>query len=361
MADRSRRRPSARISPYQPPSLQHRASQTVIDLTGDSDEPPSPPPPTRSAAFQRRPQRLPRLGRDDILGADEPDNLIDLTADNDNQSEADLELIEVLQRRPVIPAAHNPPRAVIRPRGLDLRRPANLAAPPQRQAHAHRDFFLAHGPNDPHRPAQSNIARLSHHIQRAVMAAIPVNHAGFLGLLSAREGQGPADLDIALDYDAIAFGEPAGPPAEPQKTPHVPPEPAREGFTRTPAELKEDEILICPACDEELVQHHNEEPQAKTNAKGKALTDKERAEHPFWVVRKCGHVSYQANLLFSQRCTNIPLQVFCNKCYQERKNKTGDSKFFLPGRPKTEKTLVCPVEDCTSTVSKPTDWIGMLI
>jgi len=160
-------------------------------------------------------------------------------------------------------------------------------------------------------------------------------------------GRPPAgDIGFAamngMNYDAIAFGP--GPDASPQKTPHVPPKPARPGFTRSPAALEKDQILICPACEEELIHHENENPAPTTNAKGKALTDKERAEHPFWVVRKCGH-------------------VFCNKCYQGRKNKTGDceSKFYLPDQPKSEKTLICVVDECHSAVSKPADWIGVFL
>jgi uncharacterized Zn finger protein (UPF0148 family) len=52
----------------------------------------------------------------------------------------------------------------------------------------------------------------------------------------------------------------------------------------------EDMTVICPSCEEELIHNKEiEEPVAKKN--GKAPTRKEREEHPFWVVKECGHVS----------------------------------------------------------------------
>lgn len=310
-----------RSAPYNPPGLQHRASQTVIDLTEDSDEMPSPP------VNLIRAQRPPRLGRDDILGG----GLIDLTDDSAYQSESDLELVGVSQRQPAPPtppgAQHSRHRPLNHRARFDHRRPASLAPPqPERPAPAPPGLFLPHGPDDPYRPILRDLQGIPHHLHR-MMAAIP----GIGTLSSGRAIPG-------MNYGAVAFA--LGPPAQSlQKTSHVPPKPAESGFSRSPAELKEDEIMICPACEEELVQHPVKVPST-TNSRGKALSSKERAEHPFWVVRKCGH-------------------VFCNKCYQDRKNKDGDSNFYLPGQPKKDTNLVCPVEDCTSTVAKPGEWIGV--
>ena len=87
--------------------------------------------------------------------------------------------------------------------------------------------------------------------------------------------------------------------AEPRKSEHVPPPKAREGFTRSP---REEDIVVCPACEEELIVGPEEPiaavpatptatPTGKSSAKVKAKSKKDREEHPFWVVRECGHVS----------------------------------------------------------------------
>lgn len=100
--------------------------------------------------------------------------------------------------------------------------------------------------------------------------------------------------DGAMRFRAYPPQEHARP--EPRKAEHVPPPPVGDGFTRSP---KEDDVIVCPACDEELVVGP-EEPTAPTSTptatgkqatKAKARSRKDREEHPFWVVRECGHVS----------------------------------------------------------------------
>jgi hypothetical protein len=84
-----------------------------------------------------------------------------------------------------------------------------------------------------------------------------------------------------------------------QKPEHIPPPTARENFTRSPTG---DDVVICPSCEQELVQTKDvEEPVVKKS--GKAPTRKEREEHPFWVVKECGHVSHLGS--DSQHNTNI--------------------------------------------------------
>jgi hypothetical protein len=88
-----------------------------------------------------------------------------------------------------------------------------------------------------------------------------------------------------MDYQRGAFAD--------QKPDHIPPLPAKEGFTRSPTE---NDVVICPSCEEELVHKKDtEDPVVKKG--GKAPTRKEREEHPFWVVRECGHVGpYESSL-----------------------------------------------------------------
>jgi len=89
----------------------------------------------------------------------------------------------------------------------------------------------------------------------------------------------PQAMPGHMDYQNNAFAH--------RKAEHIPPPPARQDFTRSP---KEDDIIICPSCEQELVHRKGgEEPVTKKG--GKAPTRKEREEHPFWVLKECGHVS----------------------------------------------------------------------
>jgi hypothetical protein len=72
-----------------------------------------------------------------------------------------------------------------------------------------------------------------------------------------------------------------------RKPQHVAPPPAKDGFTRSP---EESQTIICPSCEEELVHRKDEEPIVRKG--GKAPTRKEREEHPFWVLKECGHVNH---------------------------------------------------------------------
>ncbi|KFY08720.1 hypothetical protein V492_05972 [Pseudogymnoascus sp. VKM F-4246] len=135
---------------------------------------------------------------------------------------------------------------------------------------------------------------------------------------------------------------------EPRKPEHVPPPPASEGFTRSP---KEDDVIVCPACDEELVVGAEEPATAtppgstgKSATKAKARSRKDREEHPFWVVRECGH-------------------VYCNKCYQSRRpDAKSTSKSRFPDiQSGTKKVPLCAVDDCTSEVGDKKFWVGVFM
>jgi hypothetical protein len=102
---------------------------------------------------------------------------------------------------------------------------------------------------------------------------------------------------IQFNYAAQPFN-PGAPAAGPQKPPHEPPPKARDGFTR---DTGEDQIVICPSCNEELAYDPDDEDENGPPTK-KARTKKDRAEHHFWAVKDCGHVSILACLLLP--CTN---------------------------------------------------------
>jgi hypothetical protein len=230
------------------PRLEHRASQTLtIDLT---DEPEEAPITTRNVS---RPQRPPLLGRSDVL---ELADVIDLTDDND------VEITGVTSRHLPLPRLGVPRPSP--PRQLRFDSPSLFVAQEHDVRHINRVF----GEDGPFAgslrigPGQAEV--LFRHSPAEIM-----NHLQMLGNVQAMPG--------IMDYQRGAFAE--------RKPDHVPPPPAKDGFTRSPTE---DDVVICPSCEEELVHHKDiEEPVIK---KGKAPTKKEREEHPFWVLKECGHV-----------------------------------------------------------------------
>ena len=241
------------------PRLEHQASQTIIDLT---EEPEEPSAHLRNHREQSRSQRPPQLGRSDSLGFGE---LIDLTEDN---GEEDIIIIGGRE----LPRENAPRNR--RLNSLALRREESpslfmplLPGPPR---NIHR-LFAAPAP-DAVGLARVAMERTFHAIQGNHPLAFDLDVLDRFQLLPAQAMPG------AMDYRNQAFAE--------QKPEHVPPKPAKEGFTRSPTE---DDTIICPSCEEELVHNKDdEEPVVKKG--GKPPTKKEREEHPFWVVKECGHV-----------------------------------------------------------------------
>ena len=239
------------------PRLEHRTSQTLIDLTDDADDVPAVP-------FARRP---PQLGRSDgqrlafqVIDLTDDDTEIQITGSRNR--ELPLPRPDVARPRPHIhlprPARPDSPR----PDSPGLFVPLDLAQP---ERHINRVFPEAGnygvmvGPGGVHvLHGQGGLADILQRVQEA--AAVQ----------QAMPGR--------LDYRHPAFAD--------RKPDHVPPEPAQPGFTRTPTES---DTIICPSCEDELVyDKETDEPLLKKS--GKAPTKKEREEHPFWVVKDCGHV-----------------------------------------------------------------------
>jgi hypothetical protein len=261
----------------QRPSLEHRTSQTVIDLTDDAGESSMG---GMNARFMSRP---PHLGRSDALRLED---IIDLTNDIGDD---DLEIIEA--RR--IPDAQQASHVHVRNRQLPHPRPrvrmGRDASPPM--------FVPAHLP-DPRpmnldgEPAPRDMLRnnnplggLANHVRNLAnlvpWGARTHDDGGLSVLLIAPRHQRMPDH---LDYAAHAFARPRHQP----KPQHQPPPPAKPGFTRSP---KEDDVAICPGCMKELVaEKGSEEPVALKKPNGKTPNKKDREEHHFWVVKECGHV-----------------------------------------------------------------------
>jgi hypothetical protein len=260
----------------QRPSLEHRTSQTIIDLTDDTGEPSMG---NMNARYVPRP---PQLGRSDALALED---IIDLT--NDIMDD-DLEIIEA--RR--VPDAQQVPQAHLINRQLPHSRPRlrlGRDSSPSMFAPQHlpdpRPMHRDGGEPVPRDMLRNNpIGRLVGHVGN--LANLIPWGAPDDGLSVLFVGNRNQRMPDHLDYAAHAFARPRQQP----KPQHQPPPPAKPGFTRSP---KEDDVAICPGCMKELVaEKGSEEPAAVKKPTGKAPNKKDREEHHFWVVKECGHVSF---------------------------------------------------------------------
>ncbi|KAG4422972.1 hypothetical protein IFR04_003884 [Cadophora malorum] len=310
-------------SSQQRPRLEHRASQTIIDLTDEPEESPAPP---RNVQPRNRPSRPPQLGRSDAVNLGD---LIDLTDDSVEQ-----DVIFTGERQLPAQVARHRPRV--------LARPAVAAAA---RADSPSLFLPARNPPAPiprrfdglvpHGLAFGDLLGGFDEPRGGLGPGLGFGRFGrdFMDQLDmaqmVRNGQAQA-MPHALDYQHAAFAE--------QKPEHIPPPAPRPGFTRS---TKEAHVLVCPSCEEELIQNNEiEEPIVKKS--GKAPTKKEREEHPFWVVKDCGH-------------------VYCNACFQVRTSsgKTGFKESTKIG--KKAKTFTCAVEDCDSDIKAKEKWVGVFL
>ncbi|KAI9679026.1 MAG: hypothetical protein M1829_001696 [Trizodia sp. TS-e1964] len=130
-----------------------------------------------------------------------------------------------------------------------------------------------------------------------------------------------------LHFDLVAFDlraahtntPPAPPPAPPAHTRYPGPGPARDGFTRSPAEK---DTIVCPNCEEEL-------GGCNEGIKGQV-----------WVAKNCGH-------------------VYCGECTQNRKAKRTRNSKEKKGKGCPFST--CVVEGCKKSVSAKTAMIQVYL
>ena len=299
-----------------PPRLQHRASETLtIDLTDENDDVPEED--TRS-------QRRSPAGRNSGVET----NIIDLTNDNE------VEITRIAPRP--LPSIGD----------MDLN-----ALPPAR----HRPLFL---PQEPPR----NINRV-----------FPTHNPLHRGFHITAGGQGEIIFHPSPDFlehiqmleDAQAIVgqmdlQPQNGAPSHSRPDHVPPPPAMDGFTRSPTEK---DVVICPSCEEELI--HDKKPDELVVKKGgKAPTRKEREEHPFWVVKNCGHVGVLSTYVCA--LANL-IQVYCNRCYQNRlPSKQQPAAVHFREKASTARGLkgmvpLCSVEECQSEVKNKDRWVGVFL
>jgi hypothetical protein len=112
-----------------------------------------------------------------------------------------------------------------------------------------------------------------------------------------------------FNYQANGFGGYGGGRQPTPKPDFEAPPPARAGFTRDTGPDKvtdEEQIFVCPSCDNELKYSLDEEEDDNGGRPvKKARTKKDREEHHFWAVKACGHVSLTPNSLGLSPCATF--------------------------------------------------------
>ena len=237
-----------------------QSTQQVIDLTEDRSSPVAAqnvPPTFTHSEGSRSAQRPPRFDRDIISIDDQDDEAVELrenspeiqflTSRPRSRSLSTTRLPRhqsVFRQRRHTPAARSPmlrPQISLRITGTPLDTHGQQSA----------------GFSPPH-----FAARVNTHTHRM--------HEDELVEWENLSG-GNIEVPGHLDYLAAAFdlAQPARRQPPPQLPTYNPPAPAQDGFTRSP---KEEDVLVCPNCDDEL-----------------GLGDDE-TKRQVWVVKACGHV-----------------------------------------------------------------------
>ncbi|TGO53781.1 hypothetical protein BCON_0118g00360 [Botryotinia convoluta] len=340
-------------------SRRHRPvvnSENVIDLTSDQDDDPSPPvrsnpaavrmaanrrhntpspspsgspfPVGRMSAHNRNPTASrppPRLGRSEAR----LEQFVDLTGDDDDDE--DDTIIITHSRERSIPL---PPRAPPLP-PMHARLGVFERLQRQRNGRATPPGYVAgHFGGSPISPQRPTPAGANGELAFGGLRNMYDNGAGIIMDVHNFLGFGGRDVGVHLfaDFPAMPNGMDYGRVALQENKPeHVAPPTVPAGFTRSPTES---DTAICPSCEEELIHRKDgEEPVAK-KSRG-APSKKDREEHPFWVVKDCGH-------------------VFCNKCFQ---NRTNDKISSFRGA----KTVLCAVDECESIVKNKDRWVGIFL
>lgn len=168
-----------------------------------------------------------------------------------------------------------------------------------------------------------------HHAHDPIVRA----HAEILGEVMNRGdsmfiNEGP-NMNLPGHLDFLAQGFQMGPRnhinngiRQPPPPTYDPPSPPRQGYTRTP---KEDEVMVCPNCDEELGVGDNE------------------IKKQVWVIKRCGHVGILRLLVVTRY--SLFLKVYCGDCTKNRQ-KAGRVKGELVALPKP--FAKCVVDGCAN-------------
>lgn len=290
---------SSRSRRSQQPSQGPPAAAEVIDLTLDDANsspvqmlpfPPAAPVRPPRANTRRSAQRSippPNLTRSDTRYVDDGPNVINLVSDDEDEVTATGPTINA-GTRPPGSRRHNPPRvaasrpAPIEPRAWGLPNMHSLFRP------VFSNFISRR--TQQHRPSENTTDDIAFMGQRNLHPHNHTVHRHGFGPLSGLGGFNiPGFGTIDLNYAATPFPNRHGPPVTP-KPKHEPPKAARDGFTR---DTGDEIVAMCPSCEEELAYDpdDNDAADAAGPPAKKARTRRDKAEHHFFAVKGCGHVS----------------------------------------------------------------------
>lgn len=248
------------LEPRRPEPRQDNNDAAFIDLTADPDSPPARAPQrphnnhnnnNHNHTANLRPGRTPpaRLGSAAAGGNHDPNPVIDLTADEPSPEPRRLQ-----------PPQPQLPRVSLEPDDLD-------------------DIIILRSLR--HQRTHNNRRPPPHERPRLSSTFLPTitSYLGMHLFPSLDQYAAPPNLN----YQRPAFDPP--PPPPPAAAPHhgagskmeVPK--AKEGFTR---DTGEETVVVCPACGGEL-----EYDPVKSEGKKRK---RDKGEHHFWAVKKCGHV-----------------------------------------------------------------------
>ena len=287
-----------------------QSTQHVIDLTDDRSSPVTSQvmqPIFPHSEGQRGAQRPPRFDRDIINIDDQEDEAVDLREESPE--------IQFLTSRPRSRSLSTTRQARHQSNIRQRRHTPAARSPGRRPQHVSVRFTGA--PEESH--GHQNAGWLFHPFAARVNTNTPRTHEDELIEWENFPG-GNFELPAHLDYLMPAFNleEPAARrQPQPRLPTYDPPTPAPEGFTRTP---KEDDVLVCPNCDDEL-----------------GLGDDE-VKRQVWVVKACGHVreifsSAWLKLNFDLRSTVASVQRIGpqnrNLCFRPRQNVSNHSQNAL--------------------------------
>ncbi|KAL1987336.1 hypothetical protein VTN96DRAFT_4052 [Rasamsonia emersonii] len=278
-------------------------TENVIDLT---NEPDSPPQPTRNNGLSHRPRnhRPPRFGRNimaDVVDLEEePDPAPPPPRRDDPPSSPEVQFV----------------RATVRPQRPQ--RPQNVAS--RARSFMGRSSLFDMLRLRPSRFGSNDMISGEEAFRREVaMRArdLATRHQPPHGVdtLWIDDGHGGEGVDLTIDVDmdvpfgmdyqvpGFAMGNRSRPPQS-----YKPPSPPPEGFTRT---AHEDDVVVCPNCDHELGTG-------------------DEIKQQIWVAKPCGH-------------------VYCGECAKNRAR----GKKAQSSQTKTKHFSRCRVPGCDKPVSAP--------
>jgi hypothetical protein len=274
------------------------SSATVIDLTSDDDNFSDPPP------RRRGPVRLqPRTSR---LPSPEPLEPVRARVRGDRHSRTiniDMGGLEPLRRRSspdiefvserTVPRSERPTAVAQDDGGQQARRGAGVG----RLGNLWN--FLRRNP-DPEametytRERQAQNQRVDHDRRDRITAVIrnaAAHHQirlpnevteGIGAMMDGFELIDDIPMPVLMDYAATGFA--MGPGGRPPSPPYIEPSPAPEGFIKS---TEEDDIVICPNCNDELG------------------VGKDELKRQVWIAKACGHVRIPTHVYLPEVCSPV--------------------------------------------------------